>query len=177
VTPSQLETAVRAAVVTASGLDPSRVYFADQPALVPETATRIAVRVGEALPLGTDGLEHDFDATRPAGQEVEYRTFGMREVTIELQAFGPVEPPSSSFPARDVLARVLDGLVLPSVRDMLNAAGVGVLRESAVRRIPGVRGPMYEDRALLELVVLVRASAVERTGYIASAEVTRNVTS
>lgn len=175
-TPTDFEDAVRAAVLKASQLQPERVYFADQGVPVPEVDTRIAIRIGGGVPMGVDALDHDYSASRPAGQEIEYRARGQREVTVSLQAFGPVTE-LELMPAKNVLERVLAALVLPSIRDELNAAGVGIMREGAVQRIPGVRGGTYEDRAILELVVLVSSSAKERTGYIATVEVTPNVTS
>lgn len=165
---ADLEDAIRAWVLATTGLDPSRVWFSDQPVPSPaisSSSPRITISVGGPRKVGQDELRHNFNSSRPAGQEVEYQAIGPREVTVSLQAFAA---DSSSV---DLLEAALTGLRLPSVRDALNAAGVGVLREGDVRSLSAIRGTTYEDRALLEVVVLVSSSAVERVGYIERAEI------
>jgi len=169
---TELENAIRAWVLSTTGLDPSRVWFSDQPVPSPaisSSSPRITIGVSNSRKVGQDELRHTFDSSRPAGQEIEYQAIGPREVTVSLQAFAA---DGSSF---ELLETARTGLRLPSVRDALNAAGVGVLREGDVRSLFAVRGTTYEDRALLELVVLVSSSAVERLGYIDRVEVSYGV--
>lgn len=167
---ADLENAVRAWVVSSSGLDPSLVYFADQPYPVSEVRPRITIRLGALAPIGHDWATHTYDPSRPAGQEIEYSATGSRELTISLQAFAPTTVGDGDT-ARELLERVFGRLSLPSVRDPLNAAGVGVLRTSTVQRLPTVVGTMNEDRAVGELVASVSSKYSERTGYIERAEV------
>lgn len=167
---ADLENAVRAWVVSSSGLDPSLVYFADQPYPVSEVRPRITIRLGALAPIGHDWATHTYDPARQAGQEIEYSATGSRELTISLQAFAPTTVGDGDT-ARELLERVFGRLSLPSVRDPLNAAGVGVLRTGTVTRLPAVVGTMNEDRAVGELVALVSSKYSERTGYIERAEV------
>lgn len=167
VTISEVENAVRAWILSTTGLDGSRVWFAQQPVPSPAIDSgepRITIDVGDLRPIGQDELRHDFDSSRPAGQEIQYTAIGPREVTVSVQAFAEEG-------AGELLERAMTGLRLPSVRDALNAAGVGVLRVGTVRRLSVVRGTTYEDRALLEVVLQISSSAVERIGYFDRVEI------
>jgi len=170
VTYLDIENAVRAWVLDSSELDPACVYFADQPYPVSEVRPRIAIRLGALVPIGHDWLGQTYDPTRPAGQEIEYSSKGARELSISLQAFAPTTVGGGDT-ARELLERVFGRLVLPSIRDALNAAGIGILRTGAVQRTPTLVGTLNEDRSVGELVALVSSSYSERVGYIERAEV------
>lgn len=160
-----LEDAVRTWVVAATGLAADRVYFADQDLPVSEVAPRVSIRLGDLIPVGQDGFDHDYDPSRPAGEEIEIKAKGMRTLAVDLQAFAPttVGPGTT---ARSVLAAAQAHLSLPSVRTTLNSAGLGLLQQGTVQRVPQPRQAMQEDRATLSVLFAVSQSVTERLGYI-----------
>ena len=164
-----IEDAVRAWVVATAGIDADSIYFADQDLPFSEVAPRISIRIGDGNRVGQAALQHDFDAGRPLGEEVEFKAQQMLEVVVDLQAFAPTTT-GSGMTARRFLASVLAGLALPSVRDALNAAGLGVLEEGSIQRVPQVRSAAHEDRAVASVRMLVKQEATERTGYIEEVE-------
>lgn len=160
-----LEDAVRTWVVAATGLAANRVYFADQDLPTSEAFPRVSIRLGDLVQIGQDSFDHDYDPGRPAGQEIEIKAKGMRTLAVDLQAFAPTTiGPGTT--ARSVLAEAQAALSLPSVRTTLNAAGLGLLEQGTVQRIPSNALAQVEDRATLSVRFAVAQSVTERTGYI-----------
>lgn len=172
---SSIEDAVRAWVLSASGLAAEAVYFADQAVPASELGARIVVRLGDVLQVGTDALEHTYSDARPVGAEIEYTARGPRELVVSLQAFAPATVGSGTT-ARSLLAACQAALGLPSVRDALNLAGLGVLQEGAIQRIPGTSSNAPEDRAVLDTRFCLGQTTTERTGYIATVELVPTLT-
>lgn len=171
---STIEDAVRAWVVAGSGLDEQMIFFADQDLPISELAPRVSIRVGDGARVGQSALTHEFDAGQPLGQEVMFTTKQMLEVTVDLQSFAPTTTGAGST-ARSIMHAVLASLSLPSVREALNAAGLGVLEEGSVQRVPQPRSAVYEDRATAAVRLLVQQEATESIGYIADVEVSGTV--
>lgn len=171
---STLEDAVRAWALAASGLAADQVYFANQDVRRSEAAPRVIITLGDLVTIGVDSLTHDYSAARPAGQEIEYTARGPRELAVSLQAFAPLTV-GSGVTARSLLDLCQAKLRLPSVRDALNAAGIGVLDPGTVRRLPQVVAGKWEDAAFLDVRCLVGQSVTERTGYIATVPFTMDV--
>jgi hypothetical protein len=169
--PASLEDAIRVWLTTGSGLAAGQVYLLDQDLRRTETTARIGFRLGDGRALeGTPELQTDYNAGRPAGQEVQYTAHTPRELVVSVQAFAPVpaDGASSISPARNLLEDCRAALGLPSVRDALNAAGLGVMDAGNVQRIPKVTGATFEDRAVLDVRFNLTVTATEKTGYIAS---------
>lgn len=165
-----IENAVRAWVLPASGLASNRVYFADQDVPATEAAPRVTIRIGGPVHLGIDAIEQSFDPGQPAGQEILQTARGFRTITVDLQSFAPTMVGAGDT-ALAVMAKIQAALSLPSVRYALNAAGLGVLQEGSIQRIPQVRQTINEDRATLSVRFCVTQSISERLGYIESVEV------
>jgi len=162
---SLIEDAIRAWVIAGTGLPQGQVWFADQDIPASEQQPRVTIRIGGTVQRGLDETRHDYDAGRPAGQEIEFSARGMRELTVDLQAFAPtlVGPGAT---ARSLLAQAQVAISLPTIRDALNAAGLGVLQEGDIQRVPLVRGGMQEDRATLAVLFAVQVQATERATFI-----------
>ena len=162
---SLIEDAIRAWVIAGTGLPQGQVWFADQDIPASEQQARVTIRIGGTVQRGIDETRHDYDAGRPVGQEIEFSARGMRELTVDLQAFAPtlVGPGAT---ARSLLEKAQVAISLPTIRDALNAAGLGVLQEGNVQRIPLARGGMQEDRATLAVLFAVQMQATERTTFI-----------
>lgn len=165
-----VENAVRTWVLAASGLASNRVYFADQDVPAGEAAPRVTIRIGGPVHLGLDAIEQSFDPGQPAGQEILQTARGFRTITVDLQSFAPTMVGAGDT-ALAVMAKIQAALSLPSVRYTLNAAGLGVLQEGNIQRIPQVRQAINEDRATLSVRFCVTQSISERLGYIDSVEV------
>ena len=160
-----LEDAVRTWVLAATGLATDRVYFADQDLPTSEAVPRVSIRLGDLVQIGQDSFDHDYDPGRPAGQEIEIKAKGMRTLAVDLQAFAPTTVGAGTT-ARSVLAAAQAALSLPSVRTTLNAAGLGLLEQGTVQRIPSNALSQVEDRATLSVRFCVAQSVTERLGYI-----------
>lgn len=165
-----VENAVRTWVLAASGLASNRVYFADQDVPAAEAAPRVTIRIGGPVHLGLDAIEQSFDPGQAAGQEILQTARGFRTITVDLQSFAPTMVGAGDT-ALAVMAKIQAALSLPSVRYTLNAAGLGVLQEGNIQRIPQVRQAINEDRATLSVRFCVTQSISERLGYIDSVEV------
>lgn len=169
-----LEDAVRTWVVNATALGADRVYFSEQDLPVSEIAPRISIRLGDLVQIGQDGFHTSYDPLQPAGQEIEVKAAGMRELVVDLQAFAPTTV-GAGVTARSLLALAQAALSLPSVRTLLNDAGLGLLEQGTVQRVPQPRQAMWEDRATLSVRFCVAQSVSERIGYIDTAVLTSNV--
>lgn len=159
-----LEDAVRAWALS-SGLDGDHVYFSEQDVRRHEDEPRLLVRLGDFNPRGVGRLDHDFDAARGTGQEIEYSAVEVGELTVSLQAFAP-QTVGTGTTARGLLTRCMLTLGLPQYRDALNAAGLGVLEKLPVQRLPQVVAGKWEDVALLEVRCALTLKVTDRTGYI-----------
>lgn len=143
-----VENALVAWVRSGSGLDAEHVFWAQQKRPIP-SGRYTTLRVTSIRQVGQDWLDvEDADAPSP-GAEIVHRARGSREVLLSLQCF------AGAGTGGDAPAMVLDAVQsaarLPSNRDALNAAGVGVLGFGPVQSIDGVVGSSsFEPRATLQ---------------------------
>lgn len=164
-----VEDALRTWTLKNSALPADRVFFADQDLPIAELSPRLVIRLGELEHVGQDTVDHTYDALRPAGEEIEITAKGMRILTVELQAFAP-ETVGSGLTARAILATAQAVLSLPSVRTALNDAGLGLLQQGVIQRIPMPRQATQEDRAIFTARFAVAQSVAERLTYIEKVE-------
>lgn len=162
-----VENVLRAWVLQGSGLAAGQVYFAHQNGKVP-AGTCIAIALGDPRVVGQDSAISITDLSRTAGTEIEFRTAGVREFPVMLQAFTSETAGNST--ARAVLSRVQAALALPTVRDALNAAGISVFDAGMVKVLNAVDTARFEGRAVLDVRCYANESVSEFTGYIASVE-------
>lgn len=164
---STVEDALRGWLLQGSGLPADRVYFAHQDSGQPEDQPRISLRIGDSETMGLPELEQSYDGAQPRGQEIQYKIRAFKVVHVEVQAFAnaATTPPLGAPTAHELLQVCETTLGLPGVRDALNAAGVGVLKSSGVRRLPKIQGIGWEDAAVLELAICIGQTATERLGY------------
>lgn len=107
----------------------------------------------------------DTAATVHAGAEVEYRVRGQRRASLTLQAFNGAATGDTS-PAW-LLDTVIAKARLPSVRQALNAAGVGIASFGPVQSIDGVLGSAdFEPRATLAVSLHLTAEVSEFSTFI-----------
>lgn len=119
---------------------------------------------------------HDFDASRPAGQEVELRAEQSKQWVLRVQAFLELQPGQTGDGAVSLLASAVTRLRLASTRDTLAAAGVAVVDVGGVTNLTGLAGVRWQGRATVDVRLSVVESVSERVGYIETAEVTTVLT-
>ena len=172
---ANLENAILAWVSAGSGLAAGQIYLADQDLRRTETTARITYRLSTGgSNAGPPELATDYSGARPAGTEVRYTAKQAGELVVQIQAFAPVpaDGASSISPARNLMEACRGALGLPSVRDALNAVGLGVLDEGKVQRLAAVAGSTFEDRAHLDVRFFLTLAAQEQLGYIATVSIT-----
>ena len=165
-----IEQAVRAWVLAAVTPAPlsvpaSSVWLADQEHPDNPVGPRVTVRITGPNMIGQDGYTTRYDAGGAASAEIVSTTHGNRTITVAVETFAP-RVVGVGVTAQAVASACQSYLADPQVvRPALNAAGLGVLTIGNVQRLPRVVSGKHEDRALLEVLMHVRAGVVTRTGY------------
>lgn len=165
-----LQTAVKTWVLAGSGYASGRVFWSHQNGGKPINVDSITMRmVGPLRALGAcDEVQTLTDLGRPAGQEIEHRVIGRRELTLSLQAFTTTTVGSSR--AVSTLSKVQAALSLPSVREALRAAGLFPFDAGAVVDLTALRDADFEGRAELSVRFYCSEEVSEFLGYIATVE-------
>lgn len=169
-----VQDAIRAWVKTASGLADGAVIWSHQDGPRPSRPF-MTVRLTAITATGDDWVESLYDGDRPAGQEIEKRVTGTREITVSVQAYTGSSTGSST--ATALLTKVQIALALPSIRAALNDAGIGVLSRGSVTDLSAVLEDKFEGRAALEARFTTTDDISEYIGYIETVEVTETTTS
>lgn len=163
-----IEDALRGWVKTATAYPDARVIWAEQTGARP-VGSIITLRLSDVGMVGLiDELVTETDLTRAAGEEIELRAEGIREFGVTLQAYG--DPVTGLSTARAALAKCQTALMLPSVRDALETAGMTPFSVGPVQNVTALNHTLFEGRAVQETRFYTRASLSEYTGYIASVE-------
>jgi hypothetical protein len=163
-----VEDAVRAWVLTGSGLDNEHVIWADQDGPRPGLPF-VTIKIGDLSPVGPADLVPDTDLARAAGQEIRRTVTQLFEFTASVQAF--TTPTTGTAAARSLLARVHTAVRLPTVNDALNLAGIAPFDVGKVQNLSAVLGQGFEGRASLEVRFYAQESLAENLGYITSIEI------
>lgn len=153
-------------VKAASGLADDYIFFDSQNGVAPIPNPYVTIRIGDMPNIGVDAQTHEYNSGASAGHEIVFYTNGMRDLTVSVTAFTPDTVGSGS--ARTIAAKLQAYLALDSIRDPLNAAGLGVLDAGTVRWVPKLDDTDFEGRALLEVRFCLAQSASDTTGYIAT---------
>lgn len=171
---SALEAALKAWVVSATGLTSDRVIQANDrvPAKAMPYATILLPmpqRVGGAF----DEVRHSYDGAAAAGQEIVFTVVGQRESVARLQFFAQATAGDGT--ARDHAMAAVLGLHLPSIRDALDAAGLVYVSVEGTFDFSERAGPAGQSRAALDVRFRWVETRVERTGYIAAYQATAQI--
>ena len=171
---SDIEDALHTWARDSSGLPDAQVVWADQNVNQPSGA-HLVIRFGAFTQLGSiDAVRVLTDLDRDAGEEIEHRTQGVRELVVSVQAFSPATVGDAT--ARSLLSRLQSSLALPGVREGLYAAGLACLEQGTVLNLAEVANADFQGRASLDVRFGLTDEASEFTGYIASTEVTNETT-
>lgn len=168
-----VENAIRAWVVTGSGLPADKVIWANQDGDRPEDPF-ITIALSGLHGRGMDTVESSTDLNRPAGEEIRLNVKGLREMTASVQAFTDATTGNSG--ARALLMKVQAALRLPSIRDALGALSLSPFDPGDVQVFPIVFPTGFEGRGTLAVRFYVMQTVDEFTGYISSVELTNTST-
>jgi hypothetical protein len=172
---ADVETAVVQWVKSSTGLGDAAIVLGHQNGPSPFPGPGAQVYFGDFVSEGAaDDLTWDFDAGRPAGAEIVFTSTGWRTVSCTVNFFSPGTTGNST--ARTLAQQAQSGVRLPSARSALNAAGIGVMDEGHVRWVPVQDSGVWYGMAVLEVKLLLRATATEAVGYIATVVPTTTVT-
>lgn len=120
---------------------------------------------------GTHSLE-DTGETERQGSEIAHKARGQRNVTLTMQCFA--EDATGTARAGAILDAVRAGAVLPTARDALRVAGVGLADFDAITPISAVVGTtQWEPRAVMTCRFFIASEKSELGTYIERAEVTQ----
>jgi len=162
-----IPSAIKAAIVQASGYAAGKVYWQSQDANQPALPC-IALTLGAVSQPGQDGLVSSTDLNQPAGQEIKLQVVGFRETSLLVEVFtaGSTLTDDGS-DALSVAEKIRASLLLPSIRGLLTSLGVTPFDTGQVQWLPQVVSVGFRGRAVLEVRLRVPATDVsERTGYI-----------
>lgn len=165
-----IQDALRGWVRDASGLADDHVIWADQSG--PRPAAPFAdLRIGASIPMGAvDELSDSTDLGRANGQEIELRATGVQEFRVTVRLFTAETLDDNA--ARSLLGKTRLTLTLPTIRDVLEAAGVTVFDRGEVQNLTALKDTAFEGRAMLEIGCYTIESVSEYVGYIDSVEAT-----
>lgn len=161
-----VEDAVRLALVRATEYDDALVIHENEDGNAPDEDYATFFLTG-LVKLGQDAVTTSYDATRPAGEEIRVKVSGDREFGVRVSAF--TEKTNAESSARSVLGKVQTRLALPSIRKILNDAGVSVFDFGDVNYVPQIGSTEFMGRGVLDLRCYLRDDASEYTGYIEKA--------
>jgi hypothetical protein len=170
-----VENAIYAWVVAGSGLPGEQVIW-DNPNQPRPTAPYIAMRITGYQPIGQDWVNlGDAPADPQPLADITVIARGQRQFTIALRCFAVALTGDNS--AGSILSRVLSAMSLPSIREALNAAGLGLSIINPIQIIDGVLGSStFEPRASVDIRVFVTYEATELGTYIEHADIENQAT-
>lgn len=163
---SDVENAVHLVVTRASGLDPDRVTWSYQS--VNETEfDHIVINFGAVLGIGVDRIKTTQNLSRPNGQEIMQEVRGVREVSLDLEAYTSAVTGDAA--ARQLLETVRSKLRLESNIFELRRVQMSIFDASApVQWVPYIPSARFRGRATLNLRCYIPVmDAREYVGYIA----------
>lgn len=171
---ANVEAAIQAAIVSASGLADGQVFWehqdAPQPPLDDTHPLMVSMSLGSIIGLGIDMVSHNYDGARPAGQEVQLVVEGQREATLQLQVFSAATVDTVSKATARACAEQIRGMLrLPTARDLMAAQDVVPFDPGTVGWVPQVVGIGFRGRATLDIRCYVPLQAlVEYTTYVST---------
>lgn len=110
----------------------------------------------------------------PAGQEIEQTVIMRGEITVSCQVFSQVTAGAGT--ARELLQQARIALFLPARRQALADAGLALVQAGDTQDLTALLETTWQSRAAMDVRFNVVDTATERTGYIATVNVTGSAT-
>ena len=168
---STMEDALFDWVQLSSGLSADKIQWThySQPRL---TGQFITIMLSGPKQIGLDYVQTSTDLTQPAGEEIELKVIGNRNMLVTVTCFGG-DPTTDSSIA--MASKVMLGPRLPSINTLLHAGGVTPHGTPSITNIPSIVGAKFESRAMVEHEFYFSDDVSERTGFISTVSGTGTV--
>lgn len=170
----QIAAAIQAQLTTASGLSSGSVIWKYQNAGAP-ALPYMALALGGIIEIGQGFVSESTNLARPAGQEIELKVGGQREVTLAVEVFtSPTVPTGTA--AMAIADKARTALRAPTIRAALRAVGFVPFDPGPVQYAPDVADVGFRGRATCSIRCSMPAqNVVEYVGYIARVSGTATV--
>lgn len=167
------ESAIRAIVVSASGLASDHVIWAQQDGPTP-AGQFIALRFTEVSNPGRDFSVYEDNPAPTAGNELIERLLGDRRATLAITCFDG-EVTGATMPAA-IMDKVAAAFAMAGNRNALSLTGVAMLSTGPVRSIDGIVSFVkFEARATVEIYLSMISELVGYETYIEHVEITNQI--
>lgn len=168
-----IEDALFDLVKASTGFADENIIFSDQDAWSPSPTAYATIYMGDLMGVGLDASKWDYNVSRPVGAEIVRSTVGLRTMPAKLSIYTPETTGSAT--ARTIAAKLQADLALPSIRQALNVAGIGVLKQGDVRWVPKINNSNFEGRAVVEVMLTLAQGSSDSTGYIKIVNITPTI--
>lgn len=150
------------------------VTWAGQPHAPRPAPPFVRMRLEGVRMVGQDWIDVVDAAAPTAGAEIEHMARGTRTLTLSLQAF--VVAGTGALAAAAILEKIITAARLPTARDALTAAGIGLGTVGMVKSIDGViNSATFEPRAVVDILLHTVSEQVETGTYIETVETSGSV--
>lgn len=162
-----IEPAINAFLVGTSGLAASNVFWGQQgaPRVSPPYIVFTLISLDE---MGDDSRYISDNPTPSAGAEILYNVAGWRKAILTIEITG-VTPLGANSP-KAIMDTLKTRAKLPSLRDALVAARVGLGVFAPTTLLPSVVGAVTEPRALSSATLFVVSETSETGTYVETAQ-------
>lgn len=160
-----IEDAMHSAVVAASGLAASKVYWSYQDRSEDE-GDFVVISFGGEIPVGQDWIHRTTNLLRPNGQEILEQVQGVREVPFQIECYTDAVLGENSARRRAELIR--SSFRLSSVRGRMRKAKISPFDSEMVSYVPDILTVKFRGRATVTIRCYVPVIDVyDYVGYIA----------
>ena len=159
-------------IVAATGLAPGQVTKSEQDGNAPSSAgAAVTFALGDVLSKGVDGVETS--AVDETAKTITREATGAKELMVTFRGYSALANGDES--ARALLSKLQLAAANETNRDLLNAAGLGILDVGDVQALPRIENSGWQGNAVLEWRTCVLQTASEVVPYIAHADGTGTV--
>lgn len=164
-----IETALVSFAKASAGYATGQVIMSDQSAPTP-SGDFVMVSLGDVRIVGPfDDVATHFDAARPLGEEIEYKSNGVRSLTVTFTAV--TNNVTGSSMARGIIDNLIGSFSLPSRRSILTSAGLVQYDMGAAIDLTNLVDTKFYGRAALDVNFYLTDSLSDFVGYIETVEV------
>lgn len=167
-----IERALHAWAVSSSGLPADRVIWSLQSGGRP-APPYLVLRIMSLVPTGQDWVGVTTVSNPVAGQEIEHKQRGGRRGVLSLQVFA--SPATGVMAAVSLLEQVIGKSRLPTVRDILATAKIGLGSFEPITSLDELIGSTLECRAVVEVPIFTVAETTEFGTNVETVEVTNQI--
>jgi len=114
---------------------------------------------------------HNYDGSRPLGQEIEFEVRVPCSFTVSCQAY--VGKPEANDPTKNAMAfmtKAQTALSLPSFHEAFRAANISVIRPEGIQNLSEVIEDAFVSRANMDVIFGASLEVKEYMGYIAKVQ-------